>query len=241
MPSLQFQVSSAVTVWVVFCINASTCFVSNTPFGHKSLGFQGQLFDRKVSKRSLYKSVVNLEAVESIDLPLFDLGFPQVSDELDSGVDSTIDLPQFELIEKSAAVNTAFKSLVPLSKREQGIFDLIDIEHPYYALQNECEIIDGTTKEQEGFVCSVRREMPVSRENGGISFGEVGRHSAAAASVAAALKNPKKSRHHYLASDYSWEVVPRKVSVIDQQMASVMNSEQFSMRPDSDECTIYCR
>ena len=239
------------TVWVALCIKSSTCLIS--PFVHKPFGFLRQPPYPKVPKTSCldYLTVPpysDTNVVAEPTIPLLLDKESHVTNEDLMVLEPNLSPWDLEGLQDtdhdgSDVGSVGSKRLVSLSDKKEDILDLIDIEEPYYALQNEHEIMvgDGTTGEQEGFVCSVHREMPVSRENGGISFGEVGRHSAAAASVAAALKNPKKSRHHYLASEYFWEVVPRQESVIDQQMASVMNKNKFPTRPDGDECTIYCR
>jgi hypothetical protein len=138
--------------------------------------------------------------------------------------------------------NLMTATLVPLDF-ESDIKALIDIEAPYYALKNEHSIVDEVTEERVGFVCTVRREMPVGRENGGVAFGEVGRHMGATASVASALMNPMKGRFHYLASDYSCVVSPHKGIVAkelhnanaDASVLGAFNSD------DPDELTIYCR
>ena len=114
--------------------------------------------------------------------------------------------------------------------------------HAADALKNERNIVDNISKESVGFVCTVSPEMPISRENGGISFGEAGRHSAAAASVAASLKNPKKDlRYHYLASSYTWEVTPREGNVPEELSRVIGSSSDFSLPTSSEECIIYCR
>mmetsp|Transcript_20885 Transcript_20885/g.41923 ORF Transcript_20885/g.41923 Transcript_20885/m.41923 type:complete len:241 (-) Transcript_20885:965-1687(-) len=103
-------------------------------------------------------------------------------------------------------------SLVPL-RFEADIENFIDISRPYYALENEHKITDGETGEVIGFVCTGRREMPTSRDSGGLACGEVGRHMAAAGTVAASLKNQSKNRFHYLASNYRVDVSPYKGKV----------------------------
>mmetsp|Transcript_9411 Transcript_9411/g.20037 ORF Transcript_9411/g.20037 Transcript_9411/m.20037 type:complete len:241 (+) Transcript_9411:385-1107(+) len=103
-------------------------------------------------------------------------------------------------------------SLVPL-RFEADIENFIDISRPYYALENEHKITDGETGEVIGFVCTGRREMPTSRDSGGLACGEVGRHMAAAGTVAASLMNQSKNRFHYLASNYRVDVSPYKGKV----------------------------
>ena len=73
-------------------------------------------------------------------------------------------------------------------------------------------------------------------------MGEVGRHSAAAASVAASLKNEITGRFHYLASDYSWEV-HKADGTVHQELSTVVNSDEFDIPTisDPDECIIFCR
>lgn len=61
--------------------------------------------------------------------------------------------PDFDLARPDALQ----KTLVPLNF-EADIREHIDIDRPYYALQNECSIEDATGQ-SEGFVCTVKREM----------------------------------------------------------------------------------
>ena len=76
-------------------------------------------------------------------------------------------------------------------------------------------------------------------------MGEVGRHSAAAATVAASLiksKNGINGRFHYLASEYSWKVRPAE-DTVRQELSTVFNRDEFAIHTssDPDECTIFCR
>lgn len=83
--------------------------------------------------------------------------------------------------------------------------------------------------------------MPVLRENAGISFGEVGRHTAAAATVAASYKNPIPGRFHYLANEYEWKVMPREGNM-PQELSELINKGEFSLpKTASDECIIFCK
>ncbi len=93
---------------------------------------------------------------------------------------------------------------------ETDIENFIDISRPYYALENEHKITDDETGEVIGFICTGRREMPTSRDSGGLACGEVGRHMAAAGTVAASLMNQSTKRFHYLASNYRVDVSPYK-------------------------------
>lgn len=74
---------------------------------------------------------------------------------------------------------------------------VIDVSRPYYALENEGAVKIGD--ETIGFVADVSQEMPFPHEDGKLGFSEITRHMAIAGSVAAALRNPKKSTHYYLA------------------------------------------
>ena len=85
------------------------------------------------------------------------------------------------------------QSLLPITF-ENDIEKFLDITKPYYALDNEYAIVDDTTGEMVGFVCTGKVEMPAGRESGGIPFAEAGRHMGAAGSVAALLRNPQKKR-----------------------------------------------
>lgn len=154
--------------------------------------------------------------------------------------------------------------MMPLSF-EEDIRNLIDIESPYCeycelckaflygihclmfilyfedALKDEHIIVDSISQESLGLVCTVQREMPISRESGIFSFGETGRHSAAAATVAAALENPSQKRSHYLASSYTTEVTPREGTVLPQELSRVIDGGNLQLPSSSDNCVIYCR
>jgi len=78
---------------------------------------------------------------------------------------------------------------------EDDIEKYFDITKYYYALDNEYAIVDDTTGEMVGFVCTTGRvDMPAGRESGGIPFAEASRHLSAAGSVATLLRNPEKKR-----------------------------------------------
>ena len=78
---------------------------------------------------------------------------------------------------------------------EDDIEKYFDINKYYYALDNEYAIVDDTTGEMVGFVCTTGRvDMPAGRESGGIPFAEASRHLSAAGSVATLLRNPEKKR-----------------------------------------------
>lgn len=64
-------------------------------------------------------------------------------------------------------------TLIPLNY-ETDIEPFIDTTRPYYALNNEHSIVDSQTGKSVGFVCTVKREMPIAREKGGVSSGEAG-------------------------------------------------------------------
>lgn len=140
------------------------------------------------------------------------LVFPLPGMEVISDLDLAIDPIQ-------DAVDTATKteSLSPLNF-EVDIESFLDVARPYYALKNEHAIVDDSTGETVGFVCTVRGEMPMAGEVGDLAFAEgkivfvycqsfihgfdsylinyieVGRHVAVAGTVAALLRNPKRSR-----------------------------------------------
>jgi len=100
-------------------------------------------------------------------------------------------------------IEAALSSSQPLKKSESlraitfddDIEKYFDITKYYYALDNEYAIVDDTTGEMVGFVCTTGRvDMPAGRESGGIPFAEASRHLSAAGSVATLLRNPEKKR-----------------------------------------------
>jgi len=223
------------------CIDVVTCFtVLPDQCHHRAHKF---LNDYRDGKEAILKNVNpshmrSLEVVDTherdmsadmlldVPIPLTDLAVPPQGSHASQGM-------------KSTTVESL--TLVPLNF-EDDIKKLIDIETPYYALKNEHSIIDESTGESVGFVCTVRREMPISRENGGIAFGEVGRHTAASATVASALKNKKRGRFHYLASDYTCVVGPFEgiAKGVLSQARDCLGHLLFS-NLDDDEFIIFCR
>ena len=198
------------TVWFVFCVDVGLGFIEG-PFQRKTVCMKHS----SLAYRS-YDDVPTLTVYNGTDL--FDA--PIIHD---------------------AHVPTTAKSFKVCDRLsfKNDIKPKIDIDRPYYALKNEHNIVDTDTKEGVGFVCTVTREMPLSRENGSISFPELGRHSAASASVAAALKNPKKGRFHYLASTYNG-IARLDYDTVIQELSDVLNAEELPV-PSQDEYRIFCR
>lgn len=81
----------------------------------------------------------------------------------------------------------------PLTFKED-IRHLLDCDRPYYAIQNEHAIVDDTTGEFTGFICTGLLELPIGREMGDIPFAECLRHAGIAGAITALLRNPKKIR-----------------------------------------------
>jgi hypothetical protein len=133
---------------------------------------------------------VNLDLNDDVKKPT-SLEVGTLLDLIDASAPEVMNLDFNDDIKGSIGIERPNFHLVKIDF-DDDIKEFIDIERPYYALNDEHNIVDPITKESVGFVCTVRREMPISVENGGISFGEVGRYSATAATVAAFLKNPKK-------------------------------------------------
>lgn len=91
------------------------------------------------------------------------------------------------------ALPTRRESLRPLTFKED-IRHLLDCDRPYYAIQNEHAIVDDTTGEFTGFVCTGLLELPIGREMGDIPFAECLRHAGIAGAITALLRNPKQIR-----------------------------------------------
>ncbi|KAL3798234.1 hypothetical protein ACHAW5_008315 [Stephanodiscus triporus] len=117
------------------------------------------------------------------------------------------------------------QSLRPLTF-EVDIKDFLDNDKPYYALENEHAIVDDETGEVVGIVCTGRLEIPVGRESAGIPLAECLRHAGNAGSLAALLRNPKKKRHFYPASQYDVDVHPCK-GKIKEELAKTFGGDQF--------------
>ncbi|KAL3801819.1 hypothetical protein HJC23_001215 [Cyclotella cryptica] len=224
-------------VWFVSCIDVATCFMVLPAQCHHCVSklLNG---DRDGNAAILKNSNPScMQTLEVVDHKRF---FP-------TGMQVNIPSPQMDravltedshLSQGTQSSPTESWTLVPLNF-DNDIKKLIDIEKPYYALKNEHSVIDSTG-ESVGFVCTFRREMPISRENGGISFGEVGRHTAASATVAAALKNPKRGRFHYLASDYTCDVGPLQGVAKKVIPKALDGSGDFLTNLDEDEFIIFC-
>eukprot|EP00804_Cyclotella_cryptica_P028010 CCRYP_003869-RA/>CCRYP_003869-RA protein AED:0.19 eAED:0.44 QI:497/0.5/0.66/1/1/1/3/0/486 len=225
-------------VWFVSCIDVATCFmVLPAQCHHRVSKFLNG--DRDGNAAILKNSNPScMQTLEVVDHKRF---FP-------TGMQVNIPSPQMDraVLTADSHVSQGTQSspteswtLVPLNF-DDDIKKLIDIEKPYYALKNEHSVIDSTG-ESVGFVCTFRREMPISRENGGISFGEVGRHTAASATVAAALKNPKRGRFHYLASDYTCDVGPLQ-GVAKRMISKALDGsgDFLTTDLDEDEFIIFC-
>ncbi len=129
--------------------------------------------------------------------------------------------PKFE----TAAPKKA-KHLVKIDFKEH-LSKYLDVTRPYYALENEHVIVDDTTGECRGIICTVKRDGPIARETGEISFFEFLRAAGCAASAASALCNPAKKRHHYPASYYSVDVNPDHDEKLQRELSSIANCEAF--------------
>lgn len=129
--------------------------------------------------------------------------------------------PQFEI-----AAPKKTKHLVKIDFNDH-LSKYLDVTRPYYALHNEHAIVDDTTGECHGIICTVKRDAPIARETGGISFFEFLRASGCAASAALALGNPEKKRHHYPASYYNVDTNPDHDEKLQKELSSIANIEVF--------------
>ncbi len=112
-----------------------------------------------------------------------------------------------------------------LTKEE--LFELIEVREPYFALHH-IRLIDEVTIEARVVV-----EQPLNNEIGPISAAEAGRHLAILGSCIAALNNPVKRKHYYLASEANYKrmdgdaigssflVVRATLQSIDKRQATV--------------------
>lgn len=92
-------------------------------------------------------------------------------------------------------LNTKHRTLIANeSLFDSAILDQISVTAPYFALRN-LKCID------EFVHADFETELINIDEEGPISGAEVGRHMAILGSVVLAKENPKKERHHYLATD----------------------------------------
>ena len=110
---------------------------------------------------------------------------------------------------------------------KQDLSQQIDVSHPYYALENEHAIVDDTTGKCHGIICNVKRDAPIGRETGGISFFEFIRAAGCIGSAVLALGNPVKKRSHYPATDYTIDVSPAHDKKLDKELSSIINCEAF--------------
>lgn len=110
---------------------------------------------------------------------------------------------------------------------KEDLSKYLDVTLPYYALENEHAIIDGTTGECRGIICSVKIEAPIGCERGDVSFFDVQRASGCIASAVAVLNNPAKKRHHYPCEEYSFDNDPAHDKWLREELSSVVNGEAF--------------
>ncbi|MBK8012122.1 MAG: hypothetical protein IPK13_12300 [Deltaproteobacteria bacterium] len=83
---------------------------------------------------------------------------------------------------------------------EDELFELIEVRPPYFAIEDICRLQDGT------LVATVPVEQALGDEDAAISSAEAGRHLAILGSCAAALANPERTKHFYLAyeANFKW-------------------------------------
>ncbi len=103
----------------------------------------------------------------------------------------------------------------------------LDVAMPYYSLENENAIVDGTTGECRGIICTVKREAPIGRETGEISFFEFLRAAGLISSSALILAKPFKKRHHTPAENYSVDVNPAHEKWLRAEISSIVGGESF--------------
>lgn len=127
----------------------------------------------------------------------------------------------------SNSLNPSRKSSNTYKLDYNAIQDLIDVSHPYYKLENERAIMTPATEKKNGveLFCTVKTEMPVGREVGLVSLAEAGRHMAIAGSVAAALNQPNKGKHYYLALDNRMIRVPYDTDIDDRMPKGTKSGE----------------
>ena len=106
----------------------------------------------------------------------------------------------------------------------------LDVTLPYYSLENENAIVDGTTGEYRGMICTVKSEAPIGHEKGEISFFDYLRAAGCISSAAAVLINPTKKRYHYPSEEYSVDVNPAHDKWLKEEMSSIVNGEAFLKR-----------
>lgn len=110
---------------------------------------------------------------------------------------------------------------------EKDLSMQLDVAMPYYSLENENAIVDGTTGEYRGIICTVKREAPIGREAGEISFFEFLRAAGLISSAAVILAKPFKKRHHTPAENYSVDVNPAHENWLRAEISSIVGGQSF--------------
>lgn len=110
---------------------------------------------------------------------------------------------------------------------KKDLSKLLDVAMPYYSLENENAIVDGTTGECRGIICTVKREAPIGRDTGDISFFEFLRASGVIGSAAVILAKPFKKRHHFPAENYSVDVNPAHENWLRAEISRIVGGQSF--------------
>ncbi len=127
---------------------------------------------------------------------------------------------------KTTAAPKKDKHLVKIDFK-RDLSKQLDVAMPYYSLENENAIVDGTTGDCRGIICTVKNEAPIGREAGEISFFEFLRAAGLISSAAVILAKPFKKRHHTPAESYSVDVNPAHENWLREEISSIVGGESF--------------
>jgi len=123
----------------------------------------------------------------------------------------------------------------------------IDSSIPYYALENEYAIIDDTSGEFHGIICTLKRDAPIGCETGGISFFHFLSAAGCMGSACASMENAVKKRFYYPATSYMIDVIDVDVDSqnhgvkFEKELSSIANSEEYLEQASSDPIFICCK
>lgn len=124
-----------------------------------------------------------------------------------------------EFINLSRPVNPTIHPLA-----QDDIFKLIDVRLPYYALYDVYYLSEGKVG------ATIVTESPIGFQRSPITMAEACRHLAILGSVACATRNPKKTKHHYLARRGSFSQISHKDYVPDKKFTLFAECISFEKR-----------
>ena len=118
------------------------------------------------------------------------------------------------------------KHLVKIDFKED-LSEYMDVSPPYYSLQNEHAVINDTTGECHGMICTLKSDAPIGFEAGNVSFFDFIRAAGCISSASAILSSPVKKKRFYPASNYMIDVSPAHGVELEKELSNIINVEEF--------------